>query len=230
MKNSIYKEDVGQCDYWGQLEGPWQCCIEEAWLAYCKGSLPIGAVVTDASGNILARGRNRVYEDETEGILLHGHRLAHAEMNALISVHWRQVNPRNAILYTTTEPCPLCVGAVRLTRLGTVHYASRDSGAGSADLFTANPFMERGKIQVIGPHDVDLETILIALLLEMTLRLEDNNMSLVYDKVAAIHPVGAQLGRELFNSEQLCRWGKDGSPASVVINHLAQRLYSLRVA
>lgn len=226
MTELYHEEHPKQEDYWQKLQHPWQCCLEEAWLAYEKGSLPIGAVITDASGNILARGRNRVYEETAEGTLLHGHRLAHAEMNALITLDWRQVNPRTCILYTTAEPCPLCVGAARLTRLGAVRYASRDDGAGSADLFTANAFMRRGRIQVNGPQDADLESILIAMLLERTLRLEDNNMSLVYEHVAAMHPAGAELGQELFRSKLLQRWSEQGYPISFVVNHLMRRLHT----
>lgn len=220
MAQRLHEEQSGQDTYWQQLSYPWQCCIEEAWAAYGKGSLPIGAVITDASNKVLARGRNRIYEDAAEGTLLHGHRLAHAEMNALISINWRQIDPRTSILYTTTEPCPLCVGAVRLTRLGAVSYASRDCAAGSIDLFAANEFMRRGRIKIIKPHDEQLEIILTAMLLEKTMRLEDNNMSFVYNNVAAMCPTGAELGQKLFDSQQLQSWSEQGCSASFVVNQL----------
>ncbi len=126
---------------WHNLSLQWQWCMEEAWASYCKGSLPIGAVVTDEQGNLLARGRNRIYEndiyeDDREDQILRGHRLAHAEMNALINVNWVNVNPYKCTLYTTTEPCPLCVGAIRLTRIRTVHYASRDEGPAAQTCLT----------------------------------------------------------------------------------------------
>jgi tRNA(adenine34) deaminase len=49
---------------WDTLATPWQICIEEAWTAYCHGSLPIGAAVTDRDGRLPARGRNRILEQE----------------------------------------------------------------------------------------------------------------------------------------------------------------------
>jgi hypothetical protein len=49
-------------DVWEELSEPWRACAEEAWEAYRRGSLPIGAVVTDALGNVLSRGRNRIHE------------------------------------------------------------------------------------------------------------------------------------------------------------------------
>jgi len=45
---------------WDRLSLPWQACLEEAWSAYCASTIPIGAVVVDADGRILSRGRNRI--------------------------------------------------------------------------------------------------------------------------------------------------------------------------
>jgi tRNA(adenine34) deaminase len=205
---------------WDDLAKPWQWCIEEAWQAYCMGSLPIGAVITDEEGYLLARGRNRVYENEAEGQLLAGHRLAHAEMNALISLDWDKVNPRQCRLYTTTEPCPLCVGAIRLTRIGAVHYASHDQGAGSIELFTANAFMQRANTHIEGPKSGTLENILIALLVEFTLRKEEKNMSLLYESVAAAYPLGAALGKRLFIEGQLANWKQRRCSAPFVFQQL----------
>lgn len=210
---------------WNNLKPHWQSCIEEAWASYCKGSLPIGAVITNERGELIARGRNRMYEDHTyeddgEHQILRGHRLAHAEMNALLQVNWKEVNPKKCILYTTTEPCPLCVGAVRLTRIRTVYFASKDTGAGSADLFTANHFMERAKIQVTGPEHPDMETVLTAMLVEMTLRRDDDNMSLLYEKVEKAHPSGATLGKALFESGKLDQWKEQGFPATYIYDQL----------
>ena len=47
---------------WSQLSEPWQACLQEAWTAYCHGSHPVGAVINDAAGYLLTRGRNRVFE------------------------------------------------------------------------------------------------------------------------------------------------------------------------
>ena len=40
---------------WADLTLPWQACLEQAWIAYCSGTIPIGAVVTDADGMDLFR-------------------------------------------------------------------------------------------------------------------------------------------------------------------------------
>jgi tRNA(adenine34) deaminase len=206
---------------WNRLSLPWQGCLEEAWTAYCMGSLPIGAVLTDADGHILARGRNRFYEQSSEGSQLSGHRLAHAEINTLLQVDWQAVDPRTCVLYTTTEPCPLCVGAIRLTRVGEVRYASRDGAGGSADLFQANAYLQRGRIKVLGPDDADLEVILVALLIEVVLaRAGENALSLI-ELLASQVPLSPQLGQHLFATGQLRRWKDEGRSASFVFEQLA---------
>ncbi len=112
----------------------WQACIERGLEALRAGSLPIGAVVVAGDGRIVARGRNRLAEPvEASPHLpgtpyLTGTPLAHAEVNALLEYGYRPPGPR-PVLYTTTEPCPLSMGAARMVGVGHVVYASRDPWA-----------------------------------------------------------------------------------------------------
>lgn len=144
---------------WSRLAAPWMVCFEEAWAAFSAGSLAIGAVIADANGRVVARGRNAIFDDGAGA--LGGTRLAHAEMNALLELDGGRGS--GLILYTTTEPCPLCVGATRMSGIKELHYASADPTAGSAQLFGANGFMRRARTDVYGPHDAALETVLQAL-------------------------------------------------------------------
>ena len=57
--------------------------MDEAWEAYKAGSVPIGAVIVDAEGHILTRGRSRRFERAGEPGTVFGNPLAHAELNAL---------------------------------------------------------------------------------------------------------------------------------------------------
>lgn len=92
------------------LNVPWSAAFSEAWTAYKGGSVPVGAVFTDATGELRFRGRNQVYSAQTAALPLQHTRLAHAELNVLV-----QSTPADrlyeGILYTTLEPCPMCVGA-----------------------------------------------------------------------------------------------------------------------
>jgi tRNA(adenine34) deaminase len=201
---------------------PWQCCLEEAWTAYCMGSIPIGAAITDQLGRVVARGRNRIFEETAPGKLLCGHRLAHAEMNALIALEWYQADARGHVLYTTTEPCALCTGAIRTTKIGTVRYAARDSAGGSISLLEATPYMRHGGIRVVGPQDLELEAIIVALHVEFSLRTDHFSRSpWVLEAWQATVPRGVTLGRELFRSGQLQQWHAERASIAQVIQGLA---------
>jgi tRNA(Arg) A34 adenosine deaminase TadA len=130
---------------WEELSEPWRACAEEAWEAYHRGSLPIGAVVTDAHGDVVSRRRNRIHErcSGPPGAVF-GHKLAHAELNALLSLDHRETDPRACVLWTTTEPCPLCVGAARMADVGGLRYAAREPWGGSAAIFGTVPYLKRG--------------------------------------------------------------------------------------
>ena len=61
---------------WNDLSKEWQKTFELAWIAFQNGSIPIGAMITDRSGNMIIAGRNETFE---------GHfpskRTAHAGIN-----------------------------------------------------------------------------------------------------------------------------------------------------
>jgi tRNA(adenine34) deaminase len=198
--------------------------LEEAWTAYCAGSLPIGAVITDQAGRVLARGRNRIYESTPDGPTLYGHRLAHAEVNALVALDYTGLDPLACVLYTTTEPCPLCTGAIRMAGIGEVHYASRDTAAGSIVLLQATPFMRHRPIRVVGPPDPDLEAIIVALHTELICYPAMARPAWLLEAWEAAVPRGVALGRRLYATGDLARLREQGAGAAEVIDALAAQL------
>ena len=103
--------------------------------------MPIGAVITDASGQILARGRNHSRDGGPAPV--HSHTLAHAEVNALLALNSDHADPHTCILYTSCEPCPLCFGAFYMSGLRELRYASRDPFGDSVNLLGATPYLKR---------------------------------------------------------------------------------------
>ncbi|APR86927.1 tRNA-specific adenosine-34 deaminase [Minicystis rosea] len=103
----------------------------EAEAAAEAGDVPVGAVVVDAAGTIIGRGRNRREADQDP--------TAHAEVDALRRAsaalgHWRL---EGATVYVTLEPCPMCAGALVNARVSRVVYGCPDPKAGAVDtLFT----------------------------------------------------------------------------------------------
>ena len=135
-----------------ELTPPWQACLEEAWSAYCAGCVPVGAVEADDAGLVISRGRNRIWEHQGEANTLYGYALAHAEINALACLPADGKDRHSLSLYTTLEPCPLCMGALYMSGLRQLHFAARDAYAGSADMLGATPYLSRKPIRVFSPH------------------------------------------------------------------------------
>lgn len=92
---------------------------------------PIGAVLV-VKGEIVSRGRARHRETPS--------RLAHAEMNALLDGGdplWHDYD--QAVLFTTREPCPLCLGATVMADVPHIVFAEDDSIVHTIDTLAANP-------------------------------------------------------------------------------------------
>jgi hypothetical protein len=71
---------------WNGLEEPWRVCLSLAWEAYGAGTIPLGAALVDATGAVVAEGRNRVYEPDAPPRQLANSLLGHAEVNALLAL------------------------------------------------------------------------------------------------------------------------------------------------
>ncbi|AFY50022.1 cytosine/adenosine deaminase [Nostoc sp. PCC 7524] len=99
--------------------------LELAKNAGDAGEVPVGAVITDADGNLIAEGENRKERDHDP--------TAHAEMIALRAAAqalqtWRL---HECILYVTLEPCPMCAGAIVQARIGKLVYGVDDTKTGA---------------------------------------------------------------------------------------------------
>jgi len=118
---------------WRELEPAWRAAFELAWEAFAVPTIPVGAVVTEANGTILARGRNRMFDATAPAGQLFGTRVAHAEINALVQLGTDR-RYFDATLWTTLEPCAQCIGAAWLSTIGRVAYAAADVYGGAAKL------------------------------------------------------------------------------------------------
>ncbi len=89
--------------------------IELARLARADGNHPFGAVIVAADGTTLAEAGNSVAVDGPT---------AHAELNAVRAIsHVDPTTLTMATLYTSTEPCAMCAGAIYWSGIGRVVYA-----------------------------------------------------------------------------------------------------------
>jgi tRNA(Arg) A34 adenosine deaminase TadA len=179
--------------------------------------------VTDAAGQILTRGRNRIWESQAETGELFGQTLAHAEVNALIKLPVHGRDRHSCALYTTLEPCPLCMGAFYMSGVRQLHYAARDPFAGSVNLLGATPYLSRKPVKVSGPDRPELEILIMALHTEFELRQgAGEGVQRLLEVWAAAVPEGVRLGEALFESGELDRLREQGMNIEQVISRLLE--------
>ena len=99
--------------------------LDEARAALFTSDVPIGAVVVDATGTVIGRGRNRREADRDP--------TAHAEVLALREAAgslggWRL---DGCTLVVTLEPCTMCAGAIVLSRVDRLVFGAFDAKAGA---------------------------------------------------------------------------------------------------
>jgi tRNA(Arg) A34 adenosine deaminase TadA len=89
-----------------------------------RGEVPVGAVVADASGRVIAEAGNRTRElnDPT----------AHAEILAIRAACQVQGQERlvDHVLYVTLEPCAMCAAAISNARIARLYYGASDPKSG----------------------------------------------------------------------------------------------------
>ncbi len=99
--------------------------LAEARVAALRGEVPVGCVLVDAGGAVVARGHNlrELFEDPT----------AHAEMVAMrrASHDRRSWRLDDVTAVVTLEPCPMCAGAFVNARIARVVYGCDDPRAGA---------------------------------------------------------------------------------------------------
>ena len=93
--------------------------------AGAAGDVPVGAIILGPGDEVLAEAANRRQRDQDP--------TAHAEILALRQASQRLGSWRldRCTLYVTLEPCPMCAGAILLSRLGLLVYGADDLKAGA---------------------------------------------------------------------------------------------------
>jgi tRNA(adenine34) deaminase len=106
---------------------PMEIALAEATAAAARGEVPVGAVVLDAAGAVLARAGNEVEarHDPT----------AHAEMLALRAAAAARGDARlpDCELVVTLEPCPMCAQAISFFRVRRLVFGAYDPKGGGVE-------------------------------------------------------------------------------------------------
>ena len=101
--------------------------LTEAKNAAARGEVPVGAVIVNADGDVLAVAGNRTLElrDPT----------AHAEVLALRAAAAKLGSERliDCDLYVTLEPCAMCAGAISFARIRRLYFGASDPKGGAVE-------------------------------------------------------------------------------------------------
>ncbi|WP_227322950.1 nucleoside deaminase [Acidisoma silvae] len=106
---------------------PMDLALAQARAAAARGEVPVGAVVLDAAGAVIAAAGNRTEADTDAS--------AHAELLALRQAARLRASPRlpDCTLVVTLEPCPMCAAAISAFRIKTLVFGAYDPKGGGVE-------------------------------------------------------------------------------------------------
>jgi len=110
-----------------KLPEPMLLALAEAEAAGRRGEVPVGCVVADRAGTILAKAGNRTLADRDP--------TAHAEVLAIRDAARKLGSERltDCDLYVTLEPCAMCAAAISFARIGRVYFGAADEKMGAVE-------------------------------------------------------------------------------------------------
>jgi tRNA(adenine34) deaminase len=119
-----------------KLPDPMLRAFAQAEKAAERGEVPVGAVITDKLGNILAVAGNRTRMDHDP--------TAHAEMLVIREAAAKLGSERliDCDIYVTLEPCAMCAAAISFARIRRLYFAASDEKMGAVEhgpVFFAQP-------------------------------------------------------------------------------------------
>ena len=110
-----------------KLPEPMLIALAEAEAAGKRGEVPVGCVVTDRAGKVLAKAGNRTLADRDP--------TAHAELLAIREAARSRDSERlsDCDLYVTLEPCAMCAAAISFARIGRLYFGAADEKMGAVE-------------------------------------------------------------------------------------------------
>lgn len=107
--------------------------LDEAMAALKRGDRPIGAVIVH-NGAVVSQGSNAFHSARSD--------IAHAELAAILaSAPFLQSHGSECTVYTTCEPCPMCIGAIVMANIRQVVFGMPDNYTGGRLTLECNSYM-----------------------------------------------------------------------------------------
>ena len=107
--------------------------LREAETALARGDRPIGAVIVH-NGKVIAKASNTFKTDKSD--------MAHAELKALLScAEYLQEHGPECVIYTTCEPCVMCLGAIIMANIRNIVFGMPDNYIEGRKIIEAVPYV-----------------------------------------------------------------------------------------
>ncbi len=207
---------------WNEVTDAWKGAFREAWISFISGSTPIGAVLCDREGKIILSDHNRNHEDQTIN-----KKIAHAEANLLRSLDTSVYDPKSLTLYSTMEPCPMCMGTIVMANIKTLRYAAADTHCGMTHLVKIDPYYSSQNVSCVY-EGKELEQFQLTIQSYYELRyIEQGADGHVLGKFAEHCPSAVKTAERLFKTKWLDKAAEAEKDVGEVYDHIITEIKSL---
>jgi len=181
----------------------WNKCFQLTVDSLRAGNFAIASVITDSNYSIISMGTNQTINNYSSINKISDSLIAHSEINTIYNLPKKHAQRRDLILFTTVEPCPMCLGAIAMSRIRSILIASRDTWAGSANLLEKTSYLKGKEISVTFNNDTSIERFF--LLLHVYSLFRNAKVPEYHNAIQAFRMVSApivQIALELSDSDQ----------------------------
>jgi len=204
---------------WNDLSDEWKKTFEQTWIAFQNGSIPIGAVITDKYGNVIIEGRNETCEKR-----IRNSRTAHAEMNCVRNLDIEKYSDLAEYhLYTTMEPCPMCMGTIVMGGIRKLHVAARDKYCGALHYIDSDTYIKNKKMEVYLEAG-EMEAVQLVQQGYHELRRCNGEISNVLIEFRKDCPKSIEVALELYGDRYLDKCVQNNVPYYKIYNHICSLL------
>lgn len=204
---------------WKEVADSWKEAFKEAWISFISGSTPVGAVLCNSKGKIILSEHNRNNEPQTIN-----KRIAHAEANILRALDTSVYDPKTLTLYSTMEPCPMCMGTILMANIKRIHYAAADTYCGMTYLAGSDPYYSSKNVACIWEGG-ELEQFQITIQAYYELRhIEQGAGTQVFDNFIEHCPEAAKTAKELYKTKWLDKAAKSEKDIGEVYDHIISEI------
>ena len=202
---------------WNDLSKNWQAAFEEAWAAFRNGCIPIGAALSDENGELILRDRNRNNDKDPVN-----KRTAHAEACLLNRLDTVKFDPKKVTLYTTMEPCPMCMGTIIMSNIKHIKTAALDPYCGMLHLLETEPYYKSKQAEYFydGKED-EKEIVQLAMHTYYELRcISLGSGTCVYDRFREQNEKAVTIAEKLYADKMLDRFVSEGREMGYVYDFI----------